>query len=90
MNFFDLVWHIGNFAAPALLLSAISSAAAKLLWRRQLRGWSWMRLSGSAAAVSLGVSVAGLVITGHDGKMLTYAAMVFACAASLWWSTRRG
>lgn len=89
MNLFDLVWHLSNFAAPALLLGAVSAAAAKLLWRRQLRGWTWLRLSGSAAAAGLLVSVAGLALTGRDGKMITYAAMVFACAASLWWSTRR-
>lgn len=89
MNFFDLAWHLSNFAAPALLLGAISSAAAKLLWRSQLRGRTWLRLGGSAATASLLVCVAGLALTGRDGKMITYAAMVFACAASLWWSSRR-
>ena len=89
MNFLDLVWHVSNFAAPALLLGAISSAVAKLLWRRQLRGWTWLRLFGFAAGASLIVCLAGLALTGRDGKMITYAGMVFACAASLWWSTRR-
>jgi len=89
MNLFDVVWHIANFAAPALLLGAISSVAAKMLWRSQLRGWSWIRLCGVAAVASLIVCVAGLVFSGRDGKMITYAGMVFACAASLWWSTRQ-
>jgi hypothetical protein len=30
--------------------------------------------------------VAGLLWTGHDGKMSTYGAMVFACALALWWA----
>ncbi len=90
MTFLDLIWHLSNFAAPALLLSAIGAAGAKLLWRRQLRAtMTWPRLFGSAAAASLTASVAGLVATGHDGKMLTFAAMVLACAISLWWTTRR-
>lgn len=89
MSFLDLVWHLSNFAAPALLLGGISSAMAKLLWRRQLRSWNWLPLWGSAAAASLAACIVGLVLTGRDGKMITYAGMVFACAASLWWSTRR-
>jgi hypothetical protein len=32
-----------------------------------------------------GVLLLGLVIFEHDGKMATYAAMVFACAIALWW-----
>ena len=89
MNFLDLVWHLANFAAPAMLLGAISAAGAKLLWRRQLRATTWPRLFGSAALASLAVSVAGLVATGRDGKMVTYGGMVLACATGLWWSTRR-
>ncbi len=88
MNFLDLAWHTVNFAAPALLLGAISAAAAKLLWRGPLRATPWHRLSGQAAAAGLLAGLAGLVITGRDGKMVTYAAMVLACAASLWWRTR--
>lgn len=89
MNFIDIVWHLVNFAAPALLLGMIGSAAAKLLWSADARATSWRSLCGSAAASSFIASVVGLVITGRDGKMITYAAMVLACASSLWWNTRR-
>lgn len=88
MNFLDLVWHILDFAAPALLLGVISATAAKWLWRGPLRATSWLQLGASAATASLLACIAGLVITGRDGKMVTYAAMVLACAASLWWRTR--
>ena len=88
MNFIDLVWHLLNFATPAVLLGAISAAAAKVLWRGPLRTISWLSLGGQAAGVSLLACVAGLVITGRDGKMVTYAAMVLACAGILWWRTR--
>lgn len=88
MNFLDLVWHVVDFALPALLLGVFSATAAKGLWRGPLRSTSWLRLSGGAVAASLLACIAGLVLTGRDGKMLTYAVMVLACAASLWWCTR--
>ncbi len=88
MNFLDLVWHVINFAAPALLLGAISATAAKWIWPGPLRTTPWVRLGSLAAAASLLACVVGLVITGRDGKMITYAAMVLACAVSLWWPTR--
>ena len=33
-----------------------------------------------------GVSVLGLVVFEHDGKVVTYAAMIAACAMALWWA----
>ncbi|MGZ8260835.1 MAG: hypothetical protein ACXWUL_09835 [Caldimonas sp.] len=86
----DAFWHVTNFFAPAVVLGAIATAAAKLLWRRELaavpgrRLWAWA--SGGAAIASL----AGLVVLERDGRMATYAAMVVACAASLWWAGFRG
>ena len=88
MNFLDLLWHLLDFAAAALLLGVISATVAKCLWRGQLRTTPWLQLGGVAAAASLLACIAGLIITGRDGKMVTYAAMVLACAASLWWRTR--
>jgi hypothetical protein len=35
------------------------------------------------------VLVAGLVITGHDGRMITYAGLVVACAAVPWFKSTR-
>lgn len=88
MNFLDLFWHVLDFAAPALLLGVISATAAKWLWRSALRTTPWFDLGCWAAAASLLACIAGLVITGRDGKMVTYVAMVLACAASLWWRLR--
>jgi len=36
------------------------------------------------ASVGLAVLLAGLLLFGRDGKMLTYAAMAVACASSQW------
>jgi hypothetical protein len=81
----DAFWHLANLFLPALMLGLISSALAKLLWRKELAVVAWKKLAGPACAACAAVVLAGLVITGRDGRMATYAAMVLACAATLWW-----
>jgi hypothetical protein len=63
----------------------LTSLLAKLLWRGELKGISWTRLSAWSFAWGAVMLVAGLVVFGHDGKIATYAAMVGACAVTLWW-----
>ena len=88
----DALIHLFNLIAPGLGLGLISAALAKLLWRRELSAVAWRRLAGWGAGASTVALLAGLVITGRDGRMVTYGAMVLACAAALWWSgfRRRG
>lgn len=88
----DALWHLSNLIAPGLGLGMISASLAKLLWRRELAVVPWRRLATWAAVASTVVLLAGLVITGRDGRMGTYGAMVLACAAALWWTgfRRRG
>jgi len=82
----ELFWHLTNFFAPALCVGLLSSMFAKLLWRRELKSVSWRRLSVWASASCAIVLIGGLVVFGRDGKMATYAAMVVACAATLWFT----
>ncbi|MBI5259675.1 MAG: hypothetical protein HY855_24445 [Burkholderiales bacterium] len=86
MGFFDAVWHLLNLIAPAVGLGVIAATGAKLLWRRELAPVRWRRLVLWASAAGLSALLAGLVITGRDGRMATYAAMVVASAAALWWA----
>jgi len=81
----DVLMHLGNLFLPALALAALTAALAKLLWRRELAPVSFRRLAVPAALVGAAVTLAGLVVFGRDGKMATYAAMVVACAFTLWW-----
>jgi hypothetical protein len=81
----DALWHLGNFFLPALALGALAAAAAKLLWRRELAAVAWRRLAAPASLACAAVVLAGLVVFGRDGRMATYAAMVVACALTLWW-----
>ncbi|HEX6708207.1 MAG TPA: hypothetical protein VF169_25965 [Albitalea sp.] len=79
------LWHLLNFFAPALGIALFASAMAKLLWRSALQGVPWLRMALWSAGWAIAASVGGLLYFGRDGKMATYAAMVLACAFSLWW-----
>ena len=81
----DALWHLGNLFVPAVALGALAAALAKLLWRRELAAVGWRSLAVAAALANAAVVIAGLVAFGRDGRMATYAAMVAACALTLWW-----
>lgn len=81
----DALWHVSNLFIPALGLGALAAGLAKLVWRRELATVGWTRLAGPACAACAAVVLAGLVLLGSDGRMLTYATMVVACAVTLWW-----
>ena len=85
----DAFWHIANFLAPAFGLGAIAAAAAKLAWRRDLAPVAWWRLAAWAGGAAALAATLGLVAFGQDGRLLTYAAMVCACALALWWAGLR-
>ena len=82
----DALWHLLNLLAPAVVLGGLAAALAKLLWRRALGAVRWRRLAGWGVAASVLALLGGLVLTGRDGRMATYGAMVLACALALWWA----
>ena len=85
LNLVDAGWHVLNFVAPAVITAVLSATLAKVFWRSELRAVSWIRLCCVSAAAATIVLSVGLVVSGHDGRMATYAAMVAAIALSLWW-----
>lgn len=85
----DFAWHLANLFAVSLLFGLCVAAGAKLLWRRALTQWSWLRLAAAVAGASALVTLGGLLLFGRDGRMATYAAMVLAAAAVLAWAGRR-
>ena len=89
MDALDLFWHLANFVLPAVGVGALTAALCKLFWRRGLARTSWFTLAWQASAAGLAVLVAGLVITGHDGRMLTWAGLVIACAVVPWYRSTR-
>jgi len=84
-----LFWHLANFVAPALGMAALCATACKLIWRRTLARTPWRTLFWQSGLAGLVVLIAGLVLTGHDGRMGTYAGLVAGCALVPWWKTVR-
>jgi hypothetical protein len=89
MNLAGVFFHLLGFLAPAMALGLLSAAAAKVLWRAELRSVRWLSLAVSAAVASLVAEMSALILTGRDAKMVSYMGMVLACAAGLWWCLRR-
>lgn len=85
MGFVDAIVHVLNLFGTAIGLGLLAPSLAKLLWWRELKAVPWWALARWVAASCAAVTLLGLLITGHDGRMLTYAAQVLACAAALGW-----
>lgn len=89
MDFWDLLLHLLNFAAPALAVGWGLALASAVLYRKVPAArmiTARAAINCVAGLLALGL---GLVLFGRDGKIATYAAMVLACAASQWWAMRR-
>lgn len=86
MTALDVFWHVLNLVAPAVGVGVLASAAAKLLWRRELKAVSWRRLALSSSSAGALVLLGNLVLFGHDGRMAAYAVMLLAAALALAWT----
>ncbi|MCJ7800599.1 MAG: hypothetical protein MUP33_12745 [Polaromonas sp.] len=88
MSAYLLINHVLNFIAPAVLIALLLVFLPRLFFGffRSKRPFiqSWRAQVAINFAVGVLVLVAGLVLLGRDGKMLTYAALVLATAASQW------
>jgi hypothetical protein len=82
----ETLWHFLNFFAPAIGVGLVAPLLAKLFWRRSLKGRPWLTLSAWATAGALLALVGGLVLSGRDGRVSTYAAMAAGSALALWWA----
>jgi hypothetical protein len=85
MSLLDAFWHLIGFITPAISQGLLSAAIAKLFWRRELARRRWSLLAAGASAAALFALVAGLVLSGRDGTMAAYAAMVISAASAIWW-----
>lgn len=82
----DLLNHLLNFLAPALVVGVLVAVAGrffkqKMAVTRKIRAQA--AINCVAGLLALGV---GFWFFGRDGKMLSYAAMVLAVGTSQWLS----
>lgn len=86
MGALGFLWHLANLFAVSLLFGLTAATGAKLIWRHALAGAGWLRLVAWVTASGVAVTLAGLLIFGRDGRMVTYGLMVVAGAAALGWA----
>lgn len=80
----DVFNHLLNFAAPASAMALLLVLSRRFIHSKaasMLPGWLH---AGVVFGVGLATLLVGLVVWGRDGKMLTYAALVVACATCQW------
>lgn len=89
MTVLTLLGHLLNFVAPAVTVALLLWGLPRL-WPKARRG-RWAARTELLALVGLGVVVllAGLMLFGRDGKMLTYTALVVAQSSLVWWVRER-
>jgi len=89
MTFLALFGHLLNFVAPAAGMALLLWGMPRL-WPKARKG-RWAARTELLAPCGLGVAVllAGLVVFGRDGKMLTYTALVLAQGSLAWWMRGR-
>lgn len=79
-----LLNHVLNFAAPALALAVLLVLGGRLFAKKGSAVLSWWAQAAINSIVGCAALAAGLAWLGRDGKMLTYAALVVACASCQW------
>ena len=85
----SFVNHALNFAAPALWLACLVPLVARILIRKTPAVCAWYVQIAIHGAVGLAALCLGLSVFGHDGKMLTYLALVLLCATTQWLMIRK-
>jgi hypothetical protein len=85
MDFLESLNHLANLFLLPLMLAAFVSGGAKVLWRRELQAQPWVVLFAAAAAAGCAIALVGLGLSGHDGRMGTYLALVIGIAVVVWW-----
>jgi hypothetical protein len=89
MDGLSLIVHVLNFSAPAVGVSAWITLISPLIWRGSGRWKAWKSRFVLNSLAGVLMLVVGMIWTGQDGKMISYAAMVLACATSQWLLTRK-
>lgn len=83
MTFIGFFFHLLGFAAPALVVAGVLWLALR---RGRVRsGWTAWRQLRLLAVGGLLILLLGWILTGADGSMLTYAALVLGQGALAAW-----
>ncbi len=84
MGVIDAILHAFNFMLPALFVAVLVTASGRFLKQKRPLALIFPAQVAINSIACLAVLLIGLILTGRDGKMLTYAAMVFASGTVQW------
>jgi hypothetical protein len=84
MGVLDALWHLLGFMLPAAFVAICLAVSGRFFKQNRPIAGTFLARSAILFIVALSVLIAGLLITGRDGKMFTYLAMVFATATAQW------
>ena len=84
MGPFAITNHLLNFIAPAAAVALVLVLCGRWVVARGPSAMPVWRQWLVVFVVGLLALAAGLAVAGRDGKMLTYAALVVACATCQW------
>lgn len=90
MTYANLFWHLLGWLLPAMALAPAMVLASRLLGGRPAAGWGWRLQVGINLGICVLVLLGGLLWSGADGRMGTYAVLVLASAACQSVLTRGG
>ncbi|MCA0177575.1 MAG: hypothetical protein LCH73_15030 [Proteobacteria bacterium] len=85
MDVSQAFWHALNLLATPLGVALLTAVLAAAVWRR----WPARRALGWTVAVAVAVWLALLALTGREGTMAAYGALVLTVALTLWATTYR-
>lgn len=88
MNLLALINHLLNFAAPAAFLALVLVFVGRFIGGRRAGVSRWWAQWAMTFGAGLAVLVVGLLVTGRDGEMFTYAALVVVCGTVQWLAMR--
>ncbi len=84
MSLLDAALHLLNLMLPALWMALAMCGLNQFLKKNKPLPVKWIALFAIHFVACLLVLLIGLVITGRDGKMLTYLAMLLTSATIQW------
>jgi hypothetical protein len=84
MDSFVAFNHLIHFVGPAAGVALALCVGSLIFWFKRPVALSWPAQLALNFVVGCVVLLAGVWWDGRDGKMITYAALVLACASCQW------
>lgn len=88
MAFKDLIIHLANFVAPALVVAILLALAGPFITKKSPVALGFIAQAAINIVVGCLVLLLGLWFLGADGKMATYAVLLVAVATGQWLGAR--